>query len=461
MLLLTAADLVRITALQGGAKKDPQRVVELARLVVAAFAAASAALLALLAARLYGVWAGLSAGLLVVSHPLLYELAHYCKEDPPFLFGVVACALAAHHHSRRRSEASLLLLGAAAGVAAAGKYLGTALVPVAVALGAGMGGGSARERWARAAKVAGSALFTWLAIDWWVFRKPELLAQSLGEEMSEAFVAKRGTVKEVPHAYYLSVQGTYGGPWAPALAALWLWLAIRRPREVSVAEWLLAGVAVALVVLLSFTPATEPRYYLPAAVALSYLAAAGAFQWAARAGARSARARLGATAVAVALCAGAAWPQWRDTQEVRQAFQQDDRAALLEAVAALPPTAVIAQDEAAGLPEPGRTWKHAGREPLRQTVIGDKQAADLGSLAELRARGVTHLALCERNFGRFLATDRIVVDPNYVAPRRDFYETALERGRVLRAWKRGRVVPLQPGLVLVDISGLDGHAQGR
>jgi len=59
--MLTTAELARRTFLHDGAEEDPQRVVELGRLVVAAFAAASAALLAWLAARLFGVWAGLSA----------------------------------------------------------------------------------------------------------------------------------------------------------------------------------------------------------------------------------------------------------------------------------------------------------------------------------------------------------------------------------------------------------------
>lgn len=88
-LLLTSASLARRAFLHGGAEDDPQRVVEMGRRVVATFAAASAALLALLAARLHGLWAGLSAGLLVVTNPLLYELAHYFKEDPVLLFGSV------------------------------------------------------------------------------------------------------------------------------------------------------------------------------------------------------------------------------------------------------------------------------------------------------------------------------------------------------------------------------------
>jgi 4-amino-4-deoxy-L-arabinose transferase-like glycosyltransferase len=140
-----------------------------------------------------------------------------------------------------------------------------------------------------------------------------------------------------------------------------------RPRKVSVAEWLLAGFSLALLVALSFTPKTSTRYYLPIAVALCYLAAAGVFHWAALASAGSKRSRMGATMVAVALCVGAAWQQWGDTQEVRRGFRHDDRAELIEAVEALPPTAIVAQDEAAGLPEPGRLWQHEGRTSSRPT----------------------------------------------------------------------------------------------
>ena len=140
---------------------------------------------------------------------------------------------------------------------------------------------------------------------------------------------------------------------------------------------------------------------------------------------------------------------------MRLAFQQDDRAELVEAVESLPPTAIIAQDQAAGLPEPDRRWEHKGRKALQHQVLGAQQAPDLGSLAELRARGVTHLALCAKTYEPYFATDRVIEDQDSVMAGRAFYQAALERGRVLREWKPGRVGYLQPGLVLVDISGLE------
>ena len=457
LLMLSTAELARKAFLHGDAKDDPQRVVEMARTIMAAFAAASAALLALLATRLHGLFAGLAVGLLTVTNPLLYELAHYFKEDPAFLFGIVACVLAAHAYATRRGPRTLLLLGVAAGVAAAGKYVGAAFVPVAAGLGAAIGGGTSRERWKRAGKVAGMALFTWLVLDYRAVRSPVRFVQGFNEETGKALLGNHGLVNDVPHAYYFGVQGDYGGAWIPALAVLWLALAIIRPRKISLAEWMLAGVAVIFMLVFSFTPKTSTRYYLPIAVALCYLAAAGAFQWAALASARWAGSRIAATGLAVLLCVGAAWGQWGDTQELRVGMQKDDRAELVREVEALPPTAIIVQDQAAGLPEPDRLWYHKGLEPLPQKVIGAKQACDLGSLAELRARGVTHLALNAKTYMRYFQPGQIVKDHDVVSERRAFYETALEKGRVLHEWKLGRVRHFQPGLVLVDITGLEAH----
>jgi hypothetical protein len=394
-------------------------------------------------------------GLLTVTNPLHYELAHYFKEDPAFLFGIVACALAAHVFWTRRSPRSVLLLGVAAGVAASGKYVGTALVPVAALLAGWAGEGTARERWKRAGKVVGAALLTWLILNYRAVRSPLRFVAGLREETGKALLGNHGMVGETPHTYYFDVQADYGGVWIPALAALWLAFALFRPRKISIAEWFLAGVALVAMVGFSFTPKTSTRYYLPIAVTLCFLGALGAFHWAALAGARGTRSRIAATALAGLLCAGAAWSQWRVTQDFRAGLQKDDRAELIRAVEALPPTAVVVQDQAAGLPEPERLWYHEGRKPLPQKVIGAKQACDLGSIAELRARGVTHLALNGKTYGRYFKPGLVVKDSGAVAAKRAFYETALNEGRVLQEWKLGRVRHFQPGLVLVDITGLD------
>ena len=461
-LLLTSANLGRKVFLDAEAEEDPQRVAELGRRVVALYAAASAGLLALLAARLYGACAGIAAGALLVTNPLLYELSHYFKEDPTLLFGIVACAWAARVHTQRRDGRSLALLGVAAGVAAAAKYVGTALLPVAAFVAASVAGSDRRVRRQQVGRVVGVALLTWLVLDYRIFRSHLLtVPRALGGELGKALVSDHGMLKQVPHAFYVGVQDEYGSFWVPALAALWLIYALYRPRKVSIAEWILAGVAVGFVAVFSFTPKVSARYYLPTSAAIGYLAAAGAFGWAALAASRWPRLRMEGHAVALLLCLGAAWQQWGDTEQIRRALQQDDRAELFALVETLPPTAVIAQDEAVGLPEPERRWQHRGRPPVAPRVLGATQAPDLGTLDELRARGVTHLALCWKTYRYYFATDKIVKDAAIVTARRTFYRTALERGRILREWKPGRVVYLQPGLVLIDISGLGATSPSR
>ena len=429
LLMLSTAEVARKALLHGGAEDDPQRVVEMARTIMAVFAAASSALLALVAPRLLGLAAGLAVGLLTVTNPLHYELAHYFKEDPAFLFGIVSCALATHFYWTRRSARSIWVLGVAAGVA-----------------------DPRGERFRRAGKVVGGALLTWLILNYRAVRSPVRFYQGLTEETGKALLGNHGMVNEAPHAYYFSVQADYGGWWMPALAALWLAFAVFRPRKVSTVEWFLAAVAVIAMVAFSFTPKTSTRYYLPIAVSLCFLAAMGAFRWASLA---PARARIAANAVAALLCIGAAYGQWGTTQAFREGLQKDDRAELLREVAALPATAIIVQDQAAGLPEPERLWYHEGRTPLPQKVIGAKQACDLGTLAELRAQGVTHLALNAKTYGRYFKPGLIIKDEGAVAAKRAFYQTALEKGRVLHEWKLGRVRHYQPGLALVDITGLE------
>src|SRR5512134_4020397 len=61
LLMLTTAELARKAFLDDAAADDPQKVTEMARRIIAVFGAASAALLAALATRLLGLWAGLAA----------------------------------------------------------------------------------------------------------------------------------------------------------------------------------------------------------------------------------------------------------------------------------------------------------------------------------------------------------------------------------------------------------------
>ena len=450
MLMLTTVDFARRAVLWGDARKNQQAVVQVGRWVTAAFAALTAAALALLAAQHYGLLAGWLVGVLALSNSLLFELAHYLKEDPYFAAGIALTALALHAFQRTPDAARMRWLAVATAVAAAGKFVGFALLPlVLIAVWMPAAASPLGARRARVLRFLGTFLLVWLALNYWVFKSPSMLWHSIGEEMHKAY-GNDEAVRAVPHAYYFRVQAQNGGWFAPLLAGLWLLWAARNVRRVSAAEWLLAGTALAFLLVFTFTPKTAPRYYLPIATALCYFAVAGAMVWA-----REFR-RGWCKCVATALVLITVGMQSHALAESWRGFATDDREQLQQWIAAhLPADAVIAQDEAVNLPEPVRMpAKHAGRAPLPQRVIGEKEVADLGDIAALKAMGVTHVALCARTYGRYLNGARTIKEDSKAAAAQQLYRTLNERGQVLWESPMGRISYLQPGLRLVDIRAI-------
>lgn len=445
LLMLTTVDVARRATLWGDAKKDPQKVVEVGRWMTAAFAAFSAASLAALACRIHGAVAGIAVGALCIANPLLYELAHYFKEDPYLAAGLAITCLALHRMTAAPDARGIALLGAATALAAAGKYVGFILLPVAIAATL-LVRSSALPRGRRLAWLLGSFAFVWLAINWWVFKSPEMLWRSLGEEADKAFGSEDGR-RSVPHGYYLIIQQNYSSLVLLAGVALWAILVITRRIRITFAEGVLLGVGVLLFAVFSFTPKTSPRYHLPVSVSISYFAAVGAVtagRWIGR------NHPVIAPALGIILAAALLVPEVQKLRVREQGFAHDDLKALETYVRnELPESAVIAQDEAANLPEPRRE-EHAGRQVLPQRMIargkGQKRIPEYASLEQLIAQGVTHVAICARTYQRYLT--------GADSPERIFYETALKRGTIVFSREPGIITYLQPGLSLIDITHL-------
>ena len=443
LLMLTTVDLARRTTLWGDAKKDPQRVVEVGRWMTAAFAAIAAAALAALANRVHGMVAGIAVGALCIANPLLYELAHYFKEDPYLVAGLAVTCLALHRMSTAPDARGIALLGAATGLAAAGKYVGFILLPVAIAATL-LAKSSPLPRTHRLGWLLGSFAIVWFALNWWVFKSPELLWQSLGEEANKAFGGEDGPTRSVPHSYYVAIQQTYSSGILWLGVALWAILAIARRIRVTFAEWVLLATALLLFAIFTFTPKTSPRYHLPTSIAISYFAAIGAIGTA-RLLARN-HSRL-AAALGAVFAMGLLIPEAQKLRIRADGFAHDDRVDLESFVRTqLAANTVIAQDESSNLPEPDRRWEHAGRPALPQRIVGKKQIADHADLAGLRAEGVTHVAICARTYQRFLSADD--------TPERRFYEAALKLGTIVFSREPGIITYLQPGLSLIDITQL-------
>ena len=80
-------------------------------------------------------------------------------------------------------------------------------------------------------------------------------------------------------------------------------------------------------------------------------------------------------------------------------------------------------------------------------------APELGTLDQLRSKGVGYVAVCRQNYGRYF-NDKTVpqakVKVNYEEAR-DFYTRLFAEGQLLKEWPKGTITYLQPGIRLYRI----------
>ena len=98
-------------------------------------------------------------------------------------------------------------------------------------------------------------------------------------------------------------------------------------------------------------------------------------------------------------------------------------------------------------------WRGADRRryaPLPQKILAERYVADLGTIDELRAGGVTHLAVSRTDYGRFLLPGLIPQksEVQEFARRKAFYEALLRDGDLLFERERSAVLYLHPGIRL-------------
>jgi hypothetical protein len=440
MLLLTTTKLA--VTLRG--TSDPQKVVETGRAISALFTALAIVALSLLAFRWRGWPAAIAAGLSLLLHHQLYELSHYMKEDPALLLGVAVTFLAAHVYARAPSLGAALLLGVGCGLSVSGKYLGVVslLVAVPVLLR------SRREGAFTAAGVAFAGVF--LLVNLPLLQDWETFSKSFARETKLVIEGQGQVTQRVPHTRYWSIFLANTTPVTWLLLLIVLWTCVRRSRSWTLIEWLMVAFPFAYALGLSFSPKENDRYFLPATALFTMVAACGAVELA-----EFVRQRRGQLALEIG--AGAALvlsqlPSWTDDRagllRYHEAFQRDDTAELVRWLREnVPPPAIIAADEKVRLPTTLRHGNGPGAALLPNIILRKDYVADLGTLEELRAKGVTHIVTTPSTYQRF---ERAGFSPSPAAApdferRKLFYSLLRRDHEPLRSWPRGTVIYLHPG----------------
>lgn len=451
MLLLSATSAVVETF---RVPRRDQPVVEAGRWISAAFIAGAVVALALLAYLWRGWTASLAAGGALLLHHQLFELAHYLKEDSALLLGVALSFLATHAFWQKPNAGRAALLGGAVAVAVSGKYIGVCMLAVVLPVLWRAPG----ERGRRAACFCGAFGMVLMVVNLPLLLHLDAFEKSFGREMQSVVHGQRGMTRSVPHAQYWNVFRDNSTPLVWGLLVVFLAARWRERRAVSLAEWLVIAFPFAYALALSFSPKSNDRYFLPATAVLTLLAALGAVdaaRWLARwMPLRWALAGCAAALVVSEMVSPPSPLDWRTLPEYFAAFQRDDNAELIAWIKAnLPPDAVIAKDSRIQLPDPESKKDRARFAPMAQKILAKRYVADLGTMEELRARGVTHLAISASDYGRFLLPGLVPQKSERAdfGRRRAFYEELLRDGDFIFRRERGAVLYLHPGIRLYPL----------
>ncbi len=424
-----------------GAPLTGQAVVEMGRAASATGAALAVGALVLLAWQLGGPIAGVLAGGFLVFNPLLFELAHYMKEDCVLLGGFMTCFAALSWYARCPSLAAAAVAGLAAGLAASGKYIGFSalalgLIPILAPAR------SFRGAWKAALLFLGIALAVFALINRDIFLTPNDAAAGLGSEFDKIQSAAEESGSFFQRKYITGLI-SYIPP--PLFLGTLLWFALRwrNRRAQSAFIWVLSTFPIVLILAMSFCPKVKDRYVLPAMLILGVLGAAGLAEMARR------KFRHAALAAWVLGVGAVLWPL-PDLWLRYAGFGSDDRRELITWMRGnLPADATVAADARTCLGKALQSGQAAYWFP--QTAwVSDKCAADLGSLEELRSWGIHYAAVSDQNYRYFLNPGKNRKADPVRQKRERFYQELFSTGRLL--WERPRepLAYIHPGLRLYE-----------
>ncbi len=422
----------RLAVALTGTPYEPQAVVEMGRFTSALLAALAVVALLQLAYLLEGPAAALAVGLTVTFSKSLLVYAHYLKEDATLAFGLAVFFLALAWFWKTRRPASQWALGVASGLALSGKYVGAVAPLLAIPFLLSPGVAEAGPRGRRALRAGiGLAVATTLC-NLPMLSEFHVLLSGLGYEMNHATTGHSGAVHTFFQDFYLrafAMQVVW--PVAILAGAQALLVFAARPRGDAMAK-LLVAFPVGYALFLQTSAIVSQRYLLPSVVVVQLLAGLGLVGLARRLPvARGPR-----IAFAAALAAVVTGVQAFYCADHLHQFAHDSRDRLaLWIEENLPHDALIAGDWYAMVSRPYVRRPDGRRVPAR--TAHRFFLADVGSTEFLRRAGVTHMALAESSYGRFMKEDVEVVpaQAEVFARRRSFYRAILrEENRENLVW---------------------------
>jgi len=417
----------------------PQAVVEAGRDLSGFFAALSVGLLLLLAWRLGGAFAGILCGALLLSHPVLFELAHYMKEDCALLVGVAATFYSLSFYSIKKSALSAFFAGLSAGLAVSGKYIGLAIAGIALIQILFTTHG--KERWFHALVFLTAGLLIFSAINWELILNLTGARSGIDNEFKRFALRAEETKGEFKVKYLNSFGNLISVPILIG-SAIWGWKCWINRRSEPLFTWILLLFPPVFILALGLAPVEKERYLLPSLALFCVLGSLGISEL--HKLGRS-NARIFATLLAVSAVA------FHIPLLVKYyiAFSFDDRRELIAWLRDnISGDALIACDNRVKLAEARGSGDPVFSFP-QKLLSGQSSVADIGTIDDLRAQGVVYVVICEQYYRPLLKAKKNA-DAQSIARGR-FYRSFLENERPLWESPSGPIAYLHPGLKLYSI----------
>ena len=438
LLMITATDLVVRVFVRD---RTEQNVVETGRWFSAVSAALAAVAMALVTARYCGKLIGFIAGVVLGIHPMLFELAHYMKEDCALMVGVAWSLVALLAVWRQRTLLSVIFLGVASGVAISGKYIGCLILVSATGLVVTLWRGQ-QAIWSRLLALLAAFALTFLLINYQaVFRSADAVVGVSGD------LARFQTLSETGSLVRTNFLEKFPRKVPPVmLPFITIYLAgfIMRNVRRDGFEWALLAFWILYFLAIHFTPLGRERYLLPVIVLSYFMTARGISEllaWIPRLRGEPQR-----TILAILCWAAIAAFQLPRVLVYQAEFGRDSRREMVEWIAAhLPQNAVIIADRQAKLDEPVRTT-HASS--LKRTVRQSRLAADFGPIDELKRGDATHVVAVHADYNLLLSNK---TPSEKIRSKADFYRELFAREKLVWEKPPGLLRYIHPGLKIYEL----------
>lgn len=441
--------------------RESQPIVELGRWLSAFYLAVTTLCVAWLIWQWWGIWAAGASGLLFAMAPDVIELSHAFKEDAALAMGIGLFFVAALLWEAREHWRRLIAFGLVAGLCASTKYVGFLALPLGLILlwwrAYSLRLHGPAGHWRRLLGQMGIFLLT-AAISFGAFNYKMALhraeaARSLERETELVRNGQGKTAKDTPHTGFIERFVARGGVLFPFyLIGCWGFWQARGRRKRYRAEWLYLAFPLLLTLLLSFSAKDSGRYFLPAILGITSTGVVGAvlvadwiWRWK-----NAVRVPLvGALVLVIAGFAGE-----RAITYLR-GFKLDARADLLNFLEKnTPPNAVLLQGDRIFLPAPDHRYADAWRIKAPREIRTTKSVADEAETpAQLRAKGITHVALNHSEYNRYLSEDTRPKEGSEAefARRRAFYQALFKDARLLWESQEAKIGPNNPSLKLYEL----------